>query len=74
MKKFKIVFIYKEPVPHKSTLGYGSYIRDGEKYVNFDEEHPRLYRTKKRAIDSAEKLSMGYINTSPQYKVISVDC
>ncbi len=69
---YKIEFYFRSPAPHHSALGYGSYVKDGEKFVNFDEEHPRLYTSKKRAMDAAEKLSAGYTNTSAQYRVVKV--
>ncbi len=72
MKKYKVEFYYKTPAPHHCTLGYGSYVRDGEKYVVFDEEHPRLYSSRKRAVDSAAKISVGYVNASLKYRIVGV--
>lgn len=69
--KYKIVYSYHDG-SRSETYSGGSYIFQGERYAAFDDRKPKLYKSRKVAENSAEKLICSCVNTSTTYKIVEV--
>lgn len=68
---YKIVFHYWDSRQSETYSG-GTYIFQGEKYAAFDYKNPKLYKSRKVAENSAQKLMLSCVNTSTNYDIVEV--
>lgn len=69
--KYKINFYYNNGMTE--TYSGGTFVFQGERYAIFDCMNPKLYNSKKIAENSAKKLIISCVNTSPNYEVVKDD-
>lgn len=69
--KYKINFYYNNGMTE--TYSGGTFVFQGERYAIFDCMNPKLYNSKKIAENSAKKLIISCVNTSPNYEVVEDD-
>lgn len=72
----KYVIAFKESMGrHREYYSGGSYMYDGEKYVNYGRgiQDAKRYTSRKIAENSAQKLARGNcVNVTPYYEIIEV--
>lgn len=72
--KYMIKFLYIDGSPPEIYSG-GTYIFNGEKYACFNNNNPKVYKSKQLAERSAKKLSLSCSNTEAyHYEIIEVEC